>query len=109
VVSDVDVVFDTIGGETQRTSFAALRPGGHLVSTVMPLDEATAKAKGVSASVVSLTRSLDGARFKAIVDDIRDKSIQVLIDRTAPMGQIGAALDRQMSGRARGKIILTIR
>lgn len=109
VVSDVDVVLDTIGGETQRKSFAVLRPGGHLVSTVMPLDEATAKAKGVSASVVSLTRSLDGGRFKAIVDDIRDKSIRVLIDRTVPMAQIGDALDRQMSGRARGKIILTTR
>lgn len=74
----------------------------------MPLDEAAARARGVSAGVVSLTRSLDGARFSAIVEEVERKSIRVLIDRTLPLEQFGEALERQRSGRARGKVILTM-
>jgi NADPH:quinone reductase-like Zn-dependent oxidoreductase len=33
-VRDIDVVLDTIGGETARRSLAVLRPGGHLVTAV---------------------------------------------------------------------------
>ena len=36
VVKDVDVVFDTIGGETQRRSWSVLKPNGILVSIVDP-------------------------------------------------------------------------
>lgn len=54
-VSDVDVVLDTIGGETQTRSFDVLRSGSYLISTVMPPDEATAKTRGVSASMVYLS------------------------------------------------------
>lgn len=32
VLSDVDVVLDTIGGDTQKRSFTVLRPGGWLVA-----------------------------------------------------------------------------
>jgi NADPH:quinone reductase-like Zn-dependent oxidoreductase len=40
----VDVVMDLIGGETQDRSWAVLGPGGRLVSTAMPPNEALAKA-----------------------------------------------------------------
>ena len=49
-VSGVDVVLDTVGGETQKRSLGVLRPGGTLVSTVAPPDEAAAKARGVTAT-----------------------------------------------------------
>src|SRR5438874_929719 len=38
-VSDVDVVFDTVGGETQDRAFQTLKRGGVLVSTVNPPSE----------------------------------------------------------------------
>ena len=38
-VADVDVVLDTIGGDTQDRSFAVLKPGGVLVSAVAPPDQ----------------------------------------------------------------------
>jgi NADPH:quinone reductase-like Zn-dependent oxidoreductase len=34
VINDVDVVFDTVGGDTQTRSWSVLKPGGTLVSTV---------------------------------------------------------------------------
>lgn len=105
LASDVDVVLDTIGGDTQSVSFDVLRSGGYLASTVHPPDKAVATDKGVSASMVML--DLDGDLLQAVVNDVRDRSVKVLIDRVLPMTRIGEALDRQMSGRARGKIILT--
>src|ERR1700756_824232 len=40
----VDVVFDLVGGETQKRSFLVLKEGGHLVSAVQPVaQEETAK------------------------------------------------------------------
>jgi NADPH:quinone reductase-like Zn-dependent oxidoreductase len=49
VVADVDVVIDTVGGETQARSFAVIAPGGVLVSSVTPPDQALAAARGVRA------------------------------------------------------------
>jgi NADPH:quinone reductase-like Zn-dependent oxidoreductase len=36
VVSDVDVVLDLVGGDTQQRSWPVLKPGGILVSAVQP-------------------------------------------------------------------------
>jgi NADPH:quinone reductase-like Zn-dependent oxidoreductase len=47
VVSDVDVVLDTVGGDTQERSWSVLKPGGILVSAVQPPSEEEAQAHGV--------------------------------------------------------------
>ena len=47
VVSDVDVVLDTVGGDTQERSWSVLKPGGILVSSVQPPSEEEAQAHGV--------------------------------------------------------------
>lgn len=52
VVSDVDVVLDTIGGETQHRSWGVLKPGGILVSIVQAPSEETAAAHGVRQAMV---------------------------------------------------------
>jgi NADPH:quinone reductase-like Zn-dependent oxidoreductase len=35
--SDIDVVIDTIGGETRQRSWSVMRPGGILISLVAPV------------------------------------------------------------------------
>ncbi len=52
VVHDVDVVLDTVGGETQARSWGVLKPGGILVSAIQPPSEETAQAHGVRAAMV---------------------------------------------------------
>ena len=44
VARDMDLVFDTQGGETQKRSFATLKKGGCLVSTLQPDEKAAAEA-----------------------------------------------------------------
>src|SRR6266478_9354247 len=49
---DVDVVLDTIGGETQERSWSVLKRGGNLVSLVQPPSEKKAKELGVRAAII---------------------------------------------------------
>jgi len=46
----VDVVLDTIGGDTQQRSLRVLKPGGILVSVVSPVPETMQKRYGVRAA-----------------------------------------------------------
>lgn len=104
-VSDVDVVLDTIGGETQQGSFEVLRSGGKLVSTVSPPDQALAAAHKVEAAFVFHTSN--AKRLSDLVKAYRDKGHSTLIDSVVPVTSFAEAFERQASGRARGKIIVS--
>lgn len=52
VVNDVDVVFDTIGGEVQESSWSVLKPDGILVSIISPPSDERAMAQGVRSAFV---------------------------------------------------------
>jgi NADPH:quinone reductase-like Zn-dependent oxidoreductase len=53
VAAGVNLVIDTVGGETQARSFAVLAKGGMLVSLVQPPSEELAKQHGVRAQFMS--------------------------------------------------------
>ncbi len=105
-VSDVDIVLDTVGGDTQQRSFGVLRTGGLLVATPSPPDEALAKAHGVRAAFVF--HQSDAARLNKVLDLVDTGKLKVLVDRTVPLDQLSQAFEYQVSGRARGKIIVTM-
>lgn len=105
-LSDVDVVLDTVGGDTQQRSFGVLRAGGYLAATTAPPDEALAKAHGVGASFVF--HSSDAARLAKLVEMVAARTLEVVIDRVAPLDAFGDAFAYQAAGHARGKIIITI-
>jgi NADPH:quinone reductase-like Zn-dependent oxidoreductase len=56
----VDVVFDSVGGDTQKRSFLVLKEGGHLVSATRPVSQEEALRYGVSAVMMRLAGSGDG-------------------------------------------------
>ena len=104
-VSDVDVVLDTIGGETQRRSFEVLRSGGLLVSTVSPPDEALAKAHNVTATF--FPHASDAERLRKVANHV-DAGAELLIDSTLPLRAFDEAFARQATGHAQGKVLLTL-
>ena len=55
----VDVVFDMIGGDTQKRSFLVLKKGGHLVSGNQPVSQEEAAKYGVSGEMMRLEPSAD--------------------------------------------------
>ena len=55
----VDVVFDLIGGDTQKRSFLVLKEGGHLVSATQPVSPEMAASYRVSGEMMRLAPSGD--------------------------------------------------
>ena len=103
---DIDVVLDTVGGETGQRSLGMIRPGGWLVATPSPPDEALAKAHGVKA--VFMFHQSDAGRLGKLVGDVDRGSLKVTIDRTYSLQAGVAAFQRQASGDATGKVIVSV-
>src|SRR6201995_5536495 len=55
----VDVVFDLIGGDTQKRSFLVLKEGGHLVSAIQPVSQEETARHRVSGTMMRLAPSGD--------------------------------------------------
>jgi NADPH:quinone reductase-like Zn-dependent oxidoreductase len=55
----VDVVFDLIGGDTQRRSFLVLKEGGHLISATQPVSQEETARYHVSGEMMRLAPSSD--------------------------------------------------
>jgi NADPH:quinone reductase-like Zn-dependent oxidoreductase len=55
----VDVVFDLIGGDTQRRSFLVLKEGGHLISANQPVSQEETARYRVSGEMMRLAPSAD--------------------------------------------------
>jgi NADPH:quinone reductase-like Zn-dependent oxidoreductase len=53
----VDVVFDLIGGDTQRRSFLVLKEGGHLISATQPVSQEETARYHVSGEMMRLAPS----------------------------------------------------
>ncbi len=77
VVHDVDVVLDTIGGDTQERSFKALKKGGILVSIVQPPSQELAAKYGVralfygahpsSSDLTEIAKLIDAGKVRAVI------------------------------------------
>jgi NADPH:quinone reductase-like Zn-dependent oxidoreductase len=55
----VDVVFDLIGGDTQKRSFLVLKEGGQLISATQPVSQEDAEKHRVTGAMMRLTPSAD--------------------------------------------------
>jgi len=55
----VDVVFDLVGGDSQKRSFPVLKEGGHLVSAVQPVSQEEAAKHRVTGAMMRLAPSGD--------------------------------------------------
>jgi len=105
-VSDVDVVLDAVGGETQERSFGVLKPGGILVTLRPPVSEAQAKAAGVRGANMGVQP--DGARLKQVAQMFDDNLLRTLVEHRFPLTEAAKALERLGRGGVRGKIVLTV-
>lgn len=106
VVHDVDVVLDTIGGDTFERSWGVLKPGGFLVTTVARIPEGAAEAHGVRASGM-LTKP-DGRELAQIASIIDERHIKPIVTTVLPLGDARKAQEMSESHHTRGKIVLRV-
>ncbi len=106
VVKDVDVILDTIGGETQERSFEVLKKGGFLVSLVAPPSEELAKKFEVKAEMIQ--SGPNGKRLEEIAKLAADRKLKTHIETVLPLSEVKKSQTLSESGHARGKIVLSI-
>ncbi len=106
VAREVDVVFDTIGGDTQERSWQVLKPGGMLVSVVSPPPEATAAAHGARRAFVFIQPS--GVQLTTIAQLIDEGKMKPIIHTVLPLTEVRQAHAISQGGHARGKIVLRV-
>jgi NADPH:quinone reductase-like Zn-dependent oxidoreductase len=105
-LKDLDVVFDTIGGETQANSWSTLKPKGRLVSVAEPPDEETAKKHDVNAFFCFVQPNRKQLEQLAELAD--SGKLKVNIDSEFTLEQAAQAHAHSENGHARGKIIVNV-
>ncbi|GGI97057.1 oxidoreductase [Shewanella hanedai] len=105
-LTDIDVVFDTIGGDTQANSWKTLKQGGRLVSITQNPDEAIATQHGVSAFFCFVQPNSEQLTKLAKFADAGQ--LKVNIDSEFRLDQVAEAHERSETGRAQGKIIISV-
>jgi NADPH:quinone reductase-like Zn-dependent oxidoreductase len=103
---NMDIVLDTIGGDTQERSWSVLKKGGVLVSLVEPPSEEKAKEFGVRAAL--LGAQPNGAQLAEIAKIIDSGKLAPVIDRILPLSEVRRAHELSQSGHTPGKIALRV-
>ena len=106
VARNIDIVLDTLGGETQERSWLVLKKGGNLVSLVQPPSEEKAKELGVRAAF--LGAQSNGAQLAQIAKVIDSGKLAPVIDRILPLSEVRRAHELSQSGHTHGKIVLRV-
>ncbi len=107
VVSDLDAVFDTVGGETNQKSYDVLKSGGALVSMVEAVDESKAQQKQLRYTH-QFTR-VTTERLTEIAKLIDAGDLTIHIDKIFPLEQAAEALDYLATGHPRGKVVIQVK
>lgn len=106
VVHNVDVVLDTVGGDTFERSWKVLKPGGFLVTTVAQVPEGAAAAHGVRAE--RIVSQANGSELSQIASLIDERNIKPVVSTVLPLAEARKAQEMSESHHARGKIILRV-
>jgi NADPH:quinone reductase-like Zn-dependent oxidoreductase/quercetin dioxygenase-like cupin family protein len=101
----VDLVLDLVGGETLDRSWSVLAPHGVVVSTAAP-DVASRAPEGRRG--VWLMMRPDAEQLARLADDVARGALRSTIAEVAPLSGLAAAIERNRTGHAPGKIVLDL-
>ncbi|MGW3098349.1 NADP-dependent oxidoreductase [Streptomyces sp. NPDC001102] len=108
-VKDVDVVLDTIGGDTSTRSLRVLRPGGIVVS-ILPVGSDDFHEEAARLGVRSLRMLVDASHsgMTAIAGLVEEGKLRPTIAGTFPLADAAEAHRLGDTGRTTGKLVLTV-
>ncbi len=106
VAKDVDVVLDTVAGDTLKRSYAVVKKGGIIVSLLEPPDKAELDARGIrgTAFMVSPNASL----LSELTKLVEAKKLKPIVSKTFPLAEAARAHEAIETGHTRGKIVLRV-
>lgn len=106
ILSDLDLVFDTMGGEVQTKSFKVLNSKGRLITIVGEPDRSLAENILLAKGFWLLP---DGQQLQELADLISQNKLKVVLGAKFPLTAEGVRQAHLMSEthHAKGKIVLT--
>ncbi|KOV64712.1 NADP-dependent oxidoreductase [Streptomyces sp. MMG1121] len=106
-VRDVDVVLDTLGGDTSVASLRMLRPGGVVVS-ILPggSPEFFDEAERLGVRAVAMLVDADRSGMRAIAELAESGKLKATIAGTFPLADAAKAHALGETGRTTGKLVL---
>ena len=104
--TNVDLVLDLVGGETQARSYAVLKPGGILIATAQPPAPDAGKDKNIRAEMMNMQPTT--AQLKQVAELMDSGKIKTFIGATFPLSETRKAQELSQNGHVRGKIVLQV-
>jgi NADPH:quinone reductase-like Zn-dependent oxidoreductase len=107
LLSGIDIVLDTVGGDTQQRSLQVLKPGGILVSVVSPVPDTAQKRYGIRAAFFYVDVTTE--RLNKITELFDSGKLVTDVGTVLPLKE--ARVAHEMLGGAphkRGKIVLSV-
>jgi NADPH:quinone reductase-like Zn-dependent oxidoreductase len=106
LLSGLDLVFDTLGGDVHRRSFAVLRPGGTLVH----INAAPVIGEAPRGDVVVKPVTVTGRRalLERIADLAEHTIVTPQVTHVLPLAEAGRGYELSRGGHVRGKIVLDL-
>ena len=105
-VSDIDLVYDLVAGETQERSFKVLKHGGALISTLQEPDKAKALYNNIT--IARYMAKPDAGQLAEIADLLRAGKVKPVIHATYKLADAAKAETALANEHVRGKIVLTV-
>ena len=109
VVHDVDLVLDTIGGETLQRSMNVVKRGGTLVTLLEQPSQEKAQERGIRAMKNTATLPFPSSNFlQTIAQLIAEGHVRAIVGKTFPLHEARQAHELSQTGHGRGRIVLHI-
>jgi NADPH:quinone reductase-like Zn-dependent oxidoreductase len=105
-LTSVNLVLDTIGGDTQKRSLKFIMPGGILVTTLKPENTAAFEEKGIR--LISMYTATKPEDLNAIAKLVDEGKVKPVIAKVLPLEQAAKAHEISQKGHVRGKIVLKV-
>jgi NADPH:quinone reductase-like Zn-dependent oxidoreductase len=103
-IDPVDVVFDTVGGETLNRSWAVLKPDGRLV-TVASGAEASGDERVTKAFFIVEPIQKELA---SVADLIDTGKLRTIVDSVVPLSQAPDAFNGKLMRQRKGKVVIAV-
>jgi len=106
VAKDVDVVLDSVGGDTLARSYGVVKKGGFIATLVADVNQAELDKRGIRGESISVKpNSQELAEIGNLIDA---KKIRVVVSQTFPLADAVKAQEQAATGHTRGKIVLKV-
>ena len=107
VARDVDVVLDTVGGDTLARSYGVVKKGGIITTIRGGLDQAELTKRGIRG--VGIASHPNADELARITQLIEEKKIKPIVSQVLPLSAAVKADEQAETHHTRGKIVLKIR